>query len=73
MAPLGVFVGEGEGVGVAGTGVPAHIVTPCIAGTGAGGGDEVLPPPPQLSSNAAARNESTGTITRHLRHQSIEH
>ncbi|MGH8011808.1 MAG: hypothetical protein ACREQ4_04830 [Candidatus Binataceae bacterium] len=69
---LGLLVGLGDGVGVAGIGVPAQIATDsnedgfCVT-------EVEVPPPPQLNNIAAAKKESTGTKTSHLRHHSIEH
>ncbi|MGH9772090.1 MAG: hypothetical protein ACRD4Q_10395 [Candidatus Acidiferrales bacterium] len=69
---MGLLVGLGDGVGVAGIGVPAQIATDSSEEGFCVTVDDV-PPPPQLNSITAAKNESTGTKTRHLRHHNIEH
>jgi hypothetical protein len=69
---LGVCVLVGLGVGVGAGGEPEQIARASITKAAATLPLEP-PPPPQLRISAAATNESTGTTTRHLRHQFIEH
>ena len=64
------MVGTGVGVGV--NGAPPQIATLTNA-IGSGVAVVLLdPPPPQLHNIANATNDSTGTITRHLRHHNID-
>jgi hypothetical protein len=70
---VGVGVGlPGFGVGVGSGGGPVHTLSPKMV-TKSFDILELLEPPPQLIISAAARNDSTGTSTRHLRRQIIEH
>ena len=70
---LGVCVLVGLGVGVGAGGEPKQIARAAIVKADPTPPLEPPPPPPQLRISAAATNESTGTTTRHLRHQFIEH
>ncbi|MBF6559614.1 MAG: hypothetical protein IVW56_04910 [Candidatus Binataceae bacterium] len=68
---VGTLVGVGVGVGTGGD--PEQIATAIIPlknwGTVVTGKP---PPPPQLNISAAARKDSTGTSTKHRRHQFIK-
>ncbi len=68
---VGVLLAVEVGVGVVPAGVPVQMAR---LTSDAGDAATVLvppPPPPQLQINAKATNDTTGTTTRHLRHQSI--
>ena len=81
VAEIGEHIGVGVGVGVgltddvvvgSGEGVPAQIAT-VMRDSGLGVAELLEPPLPQLEISATATNDMTGTTTRHLRNQSIEH
>ena len=64
------LVGVGLGVGVGGA--PRQTFIPRMV-LGVATTVELLELPPQLMISAAARNDSTGTSTRHLRRHIIKH
>jgi hypothetical protein len=77
-AGVGVGVGVcflvlvGIGVGVGACGAPVQITMEDSEVRIAAGIGAPLELPPPLNHSAVARNESTGTSTRHLRQQNIE-
>ena len=78
VAKIGVHLGVGVGllpgdVVGSGDGVPAQMAR--LMSDSGGSVTTVLPPPPppQLQITANVTNDTTGTTTRHLRHQSIAH